>query len=51
VPEAFISDNREEYLINFNHLAMLYCMDTDKDGRFYQQDFYEFGEEIITEVV
>ena len=32
IPEALISDNREEYLINFNHLGLLYCMDIDKDG-------------------
>ena len=47
MPEAFISENREEYLINFNHLGLLYCMDTDKDGRFSLPDLLEFGRRAI----
>ena len=49
--ETFVADNREEYLIHFNHIALLYVLDTDKVGRFYQQDFYNFADEIITKVM
>lgn len=35
LPETIVSDKGEEFMIAFNHLGLLYCMDTDKDGRYY----------------
>ena len=28
----------DDYKMNFYHLGMLYCMDVDRDGRFYLED-------------
>ena len=51
LPDIFIADNREEYVLQFNHLGMLYCLDTDKDGRIDRNDFYDFSTEIFENVV
>ena len=37
----------DEYILNFEHLGLLYCMDISKDGRYYLEDFEEFGVEVI----
>ena len=40
----------EEYSLNFEHLGLLYCLDTSKDGRYYLEDLEEFGVEIIEQI-
>lgn len=40
----------DEYKINFYHLGLLYCLDVDKDGRFYLSDLQQFGEEIMLKI-
>jgi len=49
--DVFVSDRGEEYAINFNHLAMLYSLDQDKDGRYYIDDMQDFAHEIMDNVV
>lgn len=37
----------DDYKMNFLHLGMLYCMDVDKDGRYYLEDLVEFASETM----
>jgi len=37
----------DDYKINFLHLGLLYCMDVDKDGRYYIDDLVTFAQEMM----
>jgi len=37
----------DDYKMNFLHLGMLYCMDVDKDGRYYLEDLVEFASDTM----
>ena len=37
----------EEYGMSFEHLGLLYCLDSSKDGRYYLDDLCEFSTEAI----
>jgi len=37
----------DDYKMNFFHLGMLYCMDVDKDGRFYLEDLVTFASDTM----
>ena len=32
------------------HIGLLYCMDHDKDGRFYLEDLQAFGQEVVEQI-
>lgn len=46
-----VSENREQFEINFNHLGMLYCMDQDKDGNFSLDDVEDFAMDVLENVI
>lgn len=38
------------YSFNVLHLGLLYCLDTDKDGRYYLEDLEEFSQEVVAQI-
>ena len=43
-------EQNDEHPINFLHLGLLYCLDTDKDGRFCIDDLKTFAVEIMQKI-
>ena len=50
ISDIFNIELPDDLQINFMHLGFIYCLDTDKDGRFYIEDLYKFAEEIMQKI-
>jgi hypothetical protein len=50
IGDIFNIEMPDDLQINFMHLGLVYCLDTDKDGRFYIEDLYKFSEEIMQKI-
>ena len=40
----------DDYEIDFLHLGLIYCLDSDKDGRFSQDDIDDFSIEAMKKI-
>ena len=47
VSDVLSTELPDESHFNLLHLGLLYCMDVDKDGRYYEEDLHNFGVEIM----